>query len=250
MPAKSEEKADSASKHRPRNDTMTVSTVQMPAYSAGRMIYTCVERKAPLAGVCASGAGFALLFQGTLEVNLAAELHDSRVVSRGELAELGIAETGVNVLELSMVPGVEGFEANFQAAAASFAECEALEERQIPVVATRATETVVTEGAEQTGSRRAKGGRVKVVNLLGASRCAGNRAVRIRDLADQIRTSGATDVTGCGTRREVKRKARFHRRDTGNFPAANRGLHEAVRRMTEYRDVINEVGHEDMGAVR
>src|SRR5579859_1802619 len=183
MPAKSEEKADSASKHRPRNDTMTVSTVQMPAYSAGRMIYTCVGRKAPLAGVCASGAGFALLFQGTLEVNLAAELHDSRVVSRGELAELGVAEASVNVLELGMVPGVEGFEANFQAAAASFTEREALEERQIPVVATRATKCVVTEVAPCSRAWSSECSWVKVENLLRAS---GQDGVRIRNSTNLV----------------------------------------------------------------
>ena len=99
----------------------------VPAYSARTVICTFVEKKSPARrGVCERG-GVVLLFQETLEVNLATELQGSPGVGRVKLAKLLVAEAGVNVLELSVVPSVEGLEANFESAAARFVEREALE---------------------------------------------------------------------------------------------------------------------------
>src|SRR5216117_2802507 len=80
-------------------------------------IFTCAERKTPLAGVCASGAGCALLFSETLEIELAAELHNARAISGSELAKPAVIGGSADVLELGMIPGVEGLEANLEAVA-------------------------------------------------------------------------------------------------------------------------------------
>ena len=103
------------------------------------------KRKAPLAVVNASGAGLVILFQETLEVNLATELQGSPRKRRRELPEARVAETGVHILELRVVPSVEGLNADFESAAARFAEREVLKEGHIPVIATRSTQGVVVE---------------------------------------------------------------------------------------------------------
>ena len=68
-----------------------------------------------------------------------------------------VAEATVNCVELSMIPRVEALHAELQPAATCFAESEALEERQVPVVAARTSERVVPEGAELSLCRRGKG---------------------------------------------------------------------------------------------
>lgn len=92
-------------------------------------------------------------FPGWLEIDLAAELHDARVEGRGELTKFGVTNGGIDVLELSVVPSVKGLDAQFKAAAARLAEGDALEEREVPVIATRAGEAVVGESAPRTVGR-------------------------------------------------------------------------------------------------
>ena len=66
------------------------------------------ENKNPARRVwCASGVH--CLLQGWLEVDLASKLEDSRVKCRRHLAESAVAEVSADVIELRMVPGVEGF---------------------------------------------------------------------------------------------------------------------------------------------
>jgi hypothetical protein len=55
-------------------------------------------------------SGASCNFPGWLEVNLSAELQDSRVEGRGELAKTAIAQGRTHPVELRMVPGVEGFQ--------------------------------------------------------------------------------------------------------------------------------------------
>ena len=57
-----------------------------------------------------------------LEVDLPSELEDSRVKRRGVLSKAGVTKVGIHGVELSMVPRVEGFQTQFEAAAAGFAQ--------------------------------------------------------------------------------------------------------------------------------
>src|SRR4029077_1008242 len=88
-----------------------------------------------------------------LEVQLQPELHNARIEGRGELAEVAGAEVGTGLVELGVVPDVERFGAEFQPAAASLAEDEALEQGNVPVVAPGATGCVVTQVSEGTNGR-------------------------------------------------------------------------------------------------
>src|SRR5580698_7556176 len=92
--------------------------------------------------------GGAFCAREKLEEQLQSELKFPRVKCRSDSAEvtgaLVHADTSVVgvALELSMVPGVEGLKAKLDAAATGFADDEILEERQIPVVATRTAQRV------------------------------------------------------------------------------------------------------------
>lgn len=100
-----------------------------------------------------------------LEVNLPGELDESRGVGRRELAEGTLTEVAVNVLELGVVKGVEAFETKLQTA--GFAEGKGLEEREVPVVASRPTQGVVAEIAKGPSRRDASKGRgIDVLDLL------------------------------------------------------------------------------------
>ena len=77
---------------------------------------------------------------GLLEVELRAELKDSRVEGRSDLAEVAGAATIADLVELRVIPGVERLHAEFQPAASGLAQDEALEQRQVPVVASRAAQ--------------------------------------------------------------------------------------------------------------
>src|ERR1700691_6391319 len=83
-----------------------------------------------------------------LEEQLQSELKFPRVKCRSDGAKvtgaLVHADTSVVgiALELSMVPSVESLDAKLEPAAARFADYEILEERQIPVVATRTAQRV------------------------------------------------------------------------------------------------------------
>ena len=70
-----------------------------------------------------------------LEVNLAGQLDNSRRVRRLKQPEISVTQIVANVLELGMVEGVEGLQAKLQSA--GFGERKGLEEREIPVVASR-----------------------------------------------------------------------------------------------------------------
>jgi hypothetical protein len=63
-----------------------------------------------------------------LEVQFSTELNDSRIESGGNLAESAIAKIIADGVELGVIPGVERFEAQLEAAATLFAEDEVLEQ--------------------------------------------------------------------------------------------------------------------------
>ena len=60
-----------------------------------------------------------------------------------------------------MVPRVEGFHTELEAAAARFVEHEALEQREVPVVAARPAECVVAQIAKCTERREER--RLRIV---------------------------------------------------------------------------------------
>src|SRR5579871_3835339 len=78
--------------------------------------------------------------RGGLEVDFSSKLEDTRVEGRSNLSKVGGTQAVADLIEFGVVPGVEGFDAEFEAAAAGLAEHKALEEREVPVVAARATQ--------------------------------------------------------------------------------------------------------------
>jgi hypothetical protein len=50
-----------------------------------------------------------------LEEEFTAELHHAWIIGAGDLSKLRVGETGIDVLEFSVVEGIEGLEANFNA---------------------------------------------------------------------------------------------------------------------------------------
>src|SRR5277367_462388 len=72
------------------------------------------------------------------------------------MAEPAVTEGGIHGVELCMVPGVEGFQTQFQVAAARFPEVEPLEERQVPVVAARSAQIVVWQSSPIARGRNRK----------------------------------------------------------------------------------------------
>src|SRR4029077_7206817 len=88
-----------------------------------------------------------------LEVQLQPELHNARIEGRGELAEVAGGERVADLVELGVIPGVERLGAELQTAATSFAEDEALEQGDVPVVAAGATRYVVAQVSEGTNGR-------------------------------------------------------------------------------------------------
>lgn len=69
-----------------------------------------------------------------LEVQFSPKLKHSRIKGAGHLPEVAGTKRIADLIELSMVPGIEAFRTKFEPAASSFIQNEALEERQIPVV--------------------------------------------------------------------------------------------------------------------
>ena len=57
-----------------------------------------------------------------LEVELQPDLQNARVEGRGELAEVTGTEVVADLVELRVVPDVEGFQTQFEAAATGFAQ--------------------------------------------------------------------------------------------------------------------------------
>ena len=116
-----------------------------------------------------------------------------------------------------MVPYVEGLEAQLEAAATRFAEREALEERQVPVVTTRSTNGVVAEIAPSAESGCIKDRRINILNLL----ISGHDRVDVRDLANQVRTVARIRQAVIGlfsAHMDIDGNSRLHSNDAGNLP--------------------------------
>src|SRR6267142_502698 len=129
----------------------------------------CPARTACQRGKVQSSNGFS-------EDDLHPELEDPRFEGRSDLAKFTVAEVGADVMELGVVPRVEAFCTELQPAAPCFAKEEALEKREVPVIAARSPEGVVAQRTEGTDCRGSKRGRIEPL---------GNR-VGIRDATGQV----------------------------------------------------------------
>src|SRR6267154_688999 len=127
--------------------------------------------------------------RSVLEVRLQRKLQNAWVEGRGVPAKVAGPLIAADLVELGVIPRIESFDAEFHAAATSFAEYETLEQRQVPVVAPRAAHCVVAQVAEGTDRWRRKSGGIQVLNGLVASGTCEDRR-RIRDLADEVGTVG------------------------------------------------------------
>ena len=97
------------------------------------------ERKtARLHGSLCSRAGWQVYERS--EIQLGSKLKDSWIEGTCHLAKIARSECIADLVELSVVPRVEAFRAEFEPAATSFVEHKALEQREVPVVAARATQ--------------------------------------------------------------------------------------------------------------
>src|SRR6516225_10444544 len=120
-----------------------------------------MQKETPPAGIGRKRVFFTTGAKRQLEVELPSELNDSRIESAGDLAEPAVSKSGVDLVELRVVPGVEGLEAKLEPAAARFAEHEALEDRHVPVVAARTTQGVVAERSPRANCRKSEGRRTE-----------------------------------------------------------------------------------------
>src|ERR1043165_4742089 len=101
-----------------------------------------------------------------LEVHLPTELNNSRGIGRRKLSETsGVLGIVFNVLELGMVEGVESFQPNLQPAA--LCEGKSLEQRKVPVVAARSTQSIVGQIAKGAGCGKRKHRGIEVLDRLG-----------------------------------------------------------------------------------
>src|SRR5580704_14174260 len=223
-------------------------------YSAGQV---GAQRAAPLHGLArcvrprkgcparaVSGAsGSTCVFAvGGLEVNLSSKLEDTRVEGRSNLSKVGGTQAVADLIEFGMVPSVEGFDAELEAAAAGLAEHKALEEREVPVVATRAAQRVVCSIAPRAHC------------WVGEGRLAEPLAgcVRVADGSDLIRSVGrvgqAVAALSAGELR-IDRQAGCDGHDARDFPATEHTANEAVFVVAEERDVVDEVDRSVVGAI-
>lgn len=87
---------------------------------------------------------------GGLEVQLYAQLNFPRVMGGSDCSEVAGRERGADVLELRVVEGIETFRTEFETTA-TLIEHKALEERHVPVLATRTVDRVAWEVAKFAG---------------------------------------------------------------------------------------------------
>src|SRR6266852_3831783 len=160
-----------------------------------------------------------------LEVQLQPKLHNARVPSRGELTEVAGTEIVADIMELGVVEGVKGFHAEFQTAAACFAEDKAFEQREVPIVAALSSRRVVTQIAEGAQGWKRKGRRIDILDPLLFSRHGG---LRISDRTGPVRTVSRVRQTIVPTGgftasyTDIDRYAGLHGDDAGDLPAAQR----------------------------
>src|SRR5579863_3928236 len=154
--------------------------------------------------------------RSALEDQLRSELEHSRIIRGSNRAKVAGPESCADAAllfvpdELSMVPDVKALGAELETAAPRFADEEALEQRQVPVVATRTTDCVMTKITPGSERRSRKYRRVKpFVNFFRI----GDRPVNIWPVG--AITVGAAENTAdiVAAQRDVERGPSFHRDD-------------------------------------
>src|SRR5437016_697783 len=89
-----------------------------------------------------------------------------------------------------MVPSIEGFQAELEPAAARFTDREVLEQREVPVVASRFTQSIVSERtpSARSGIRKVGSGKPNWVTGCGA----GGTTVDVSDWPSHVRPVRST----------------------------------------------------------
>src|SRR5260370_24346066 len=95
------------------------------------------------------------------EHQLHTHLEDPRVPNRGDLTEVARRGSAADVVELGVVERVKALYAELQTASALFAEYEALEERDVPVIAARLAYLAGRERTPRPDRRCGKRARVR-----------------------------------------------------------------------------------------
>ncbi len=157
-----------------------------------------------------------------LEINLPAELEDTRISDGVDLSRSGVIRVGrvtrkdrvVNPGELGMVPGVERLRPELEPH--TFFDVEVLVQRQVPVVAARSFHDVLGRIAPRERSRLSE--RVGTEPLL--------KGMRISDRPHLVGMVGgaaaeAEIVVGCI---DAQRISRLHERHAGECPSSRQGL--------------------------
>ena len=88
-------------------------------------------------------------------------MHVARKVRASHLPEPAVGKGGTDVLELGVVENVEGLRPDFQMVTAGFSEGEALEQRQVPVVAARTVDRTGGEIAPLADRGSEEAGRIE-----------------------------------------------------------------------------------------
>src|SRR5262249_37995043 len=144
-----------------------------------------------------------------------------------------------------VVEGVEELRTELKSAAARLAEQETLEEREVPVLAARATQ-IVERGASERSCRR--------IGKSGGCEPGSNR-VWIANAANLIRTVGAVrqrvaDVVAGAAQKHVDGFARLQCDDSRYLPSSHGRLQQPVRGVLQERNVIDEVDEGDVRAIQ
>jgi len=148
------------------------------------------------------------------KIQFGPKLKDSWIEGACHLAKIARSESTADLVELGVVPRVEAFRAKFEPAAPSFVDHETLEQRKVPIVATRAAERVMPRIAP--AAHRWIRERIRVEPL-------GSR-VRIREVADLIRPIGGvgqTVATLAARQLWIDWHSGSDGHDTGDFPSAD-----------------------------
>src|SRR5579884_3436986 len=168
---------------------------QNRSYLSGEMQLgiSVYKKQTPLGLVRLSGVGG--LPKLELEDQLRSQLEFARIEGRSVLAKVArskvIAEATVLTAasELRVVPRVESVSPELEAGAPRFADQETLEQREIPIVATSASEGVKAQIAPCAWCRSLECSGVDPLNARDRS-VADDRRLRIRDRSHEVRTVG------------------------------------------------------------
>lgn len=197
------------------------------------------------------------------ELRFQSELEHSRVERGGDLSEIAVVHGSADVLKLRVVEDVEALCPELDLAASFLAEDEALEQGQVPVVAAGSLQRVQAQvaplpdgwGAERTF----RPGPIRAGDLWRGVEPVVHRA-RIVERANHIGpVSSGPLVVVCPIRQaivgrrsaqiDLQRQTSLGGNEARDLPAAESGPQRPARGVPEGRNVIEEVGVEDVVAI-